>query len=620
MKYSKKITKNYKLFYCSFETILMNDKYYPIFYSIVSMEGIKWFKSVDNINNKTIEIESNQLIENFLTKCFYLSLNLTAYHFFIFHNFFQYNCFFLSDYCYLNNKYNINFISRNTIVYKCVVSKKTNIQKKLVFRDSFLLFPFSLEIMVNTFLKKSLYDIQQNFIFENNKIVFESFKNNCLKNTELFSVAFTQYNNYIKDLFNVYLLSSLTLSSFSLKLFKLYYYKEDKYLIQPLSDNLENFIQKSYRGGIAEIYKPNLMNGYYYDINSLYPFVMKMFEMPLGKGIFCSLENSFDITKFFGFIEVEVESPKYLYIPFLTTVTDKKGCICPLGRWTDVYFSEEIKYALTLGYTFKYKKILKFEKGFIFKEYITDLYKIKRENSNNIINNIIKRFLNSLYGRFAMKNETDSIIILENSDKTNLHKFLFLYEIKKIENIYNKIVITYNNTIKADKMDYLLRHNLTNQKNYILKYNKNQKNLIKTIHIASAIAAYARIEIYKYKKSFEKYLYYSDTDSLFLIKKLPLYITLQKKIGFFKFEEYIKQGYFLSSKLYYIENYVDKEIKKNKRIKKESLSKENFIILYNNVNNKKEKNVQLLNGKFKKRKNIYSKSKLWLNTNPIDIE
>ena len=46
--------------------------------------------------------------------------------------------------------------------------------------------------------------------------------------------------------------------------------------------NEDSFIRRAYYGGHTDTYKPYGEDLYYYDVNSLYPFVMKEFPMPGG--------------------------------------------------------------------------------------------------------------------------------------------------------------------------------------------------------------------------------------------------------------------------------------------------------------------------------------------------
>lgn len=43
-----------------------------------------------------------------------------------------------------------------------------------------------------------------------------------------------------------------------------------------------DFIRKSFTGGKVDVFKTNGVNVYHYDVNSLYPSVMKSYKMPVG--------------------------------------------------------------------------------------------------------------------------------------------------------------------------------------------------------------------------------------------------------------------------------------------------------------------------------------------------
>lgn len=126
-------------------------------------------------------------------------------------------------------------------------------------------------------------------------------------------------------------------------------------------------IKDGYTGGSVDVYKPYGKNIFHYDVNSLYPFVMINFPMPVGspryfEGDILSLNLSQD--KPFGVFDVEVISPDNLNIPILQTKikTEFGGIrtVSPLGKWEGTYFSEEIYNAMKYGYKFKvirgYKK------------------------------------------------------------------------------------------------------------------------------------------------------------------------------------------------------------------------------------------------------------------------
>lgn len=57
----------------------------------------------------------------------------------------------------------------------------------------------------------------------------------------------------------------------------------------------------AYTGGQVDVYQCSMEEGYYYDVNSLYPFSMCK-EMPVGSPIYFNQVS--DLDNFFGFINI----------------------------------------------------------------------------------------------------------------------------------------------------------------------------------------------------------------------------------------------------------------------------------------------------------------------------
>lgn len=71
--------------------------------------------------------------------------------------------------------------------------------------------------------------------------------------------------------------SALGLSSLALSIFRMKYYDATNWPIHIPSMNEDSFLRRAYYGGHTDVYKPRGDNLDYYDVNSLYPFVMKEF-------------------------------------------------------------------------------------------------------------------------------------------------------------------------------------------------------------------------------------------------------------------------------------------------------------------------------------------------------
>jgi hypothetical protein len=205
----------------------------------------------------------------------------------------------------------------------------------------------------------------------------------------------------------------LTASSLAIRLWRLKYMPKgvEIYALTKTSDRL---MRQGYQGGRVETLKPLLKEvGYHYDVNSLYPTAM-LKPMPIGQPY--EIQGNripIDLKDFFGFVKCTVYAP-YMYFPILCLRTDH--LIAPVGVFSGLWFSEELKYALSKGYS-----ILNIEYGIqyephdnLFKDYIHDLYEIKRKEKG-AKRNIAKLLMNSLYGRFGM-HPIDSQSVIANID------------------------------------------------------------------------------------------------------------------------------------------------------------------------------------------------------------
>lgn len=97
--------------------------------------------------------------------------------------------------------------------------------------------------------------------------------------------------------------------------------------------------------------------------------------MPSGKPVWKSgLENQ-SLENLYGFIEAYVISPTSLKRPFLPFKKEDNTIIFPVGKWVSVYYSEELKFAKSIGYDIIPLRGYLFErKESPFKDYVSNLY------------------------------------------------------------------------------------------------------------------------------------------------------------------------------------------------------------------------------------------------------
>jgi len=662
----KEVKGGRQLIFADFETTLFENQHYVTCISFMEPE-----RSHHNFTlcvkpyteNYDLLGESNEIMKRFINLLFMKKTKIKQETLVYFHNLGRFDGVFLLNYLQTNPDFlsNVHITSRENVIYeirvekefsRVIKGKEIRLTKIIKFRDSYLLFPQSLNNMSKIFNVSGKYDFNDINVHITNYTdeVISKLGRYCINDVRILAECMQSYYNNILDNFKIDLYQSLTLPSLAFKVYRTLYYKES--IIYQSHNNLDTFVRQSYKGGVVDVYKPYLENGYYYDVNSLYPFIMSNSNMPVGKPIKVHVESSkdFDINIFFGFIKVKVKCPENLYIPFLTVKHDEYGLISPVGEWEDVYFSEEIKYAITLGYSFEYIEYYQFQKDIIFNNYVQDMYnkRLMYKESKPALANIFKLFLNSLYGRFGMENSAYKNLFLKDNNKDNkiFDKIILLHDTNVINtykiNINNKTenikFVRYNTVIKEKHLQALFESKLIDF-NTFKEYSKGARKLSESInvavHIASAITAYARIYMHKLKNQYKDHLYYSDTDSLITDIEIDPKLISNNELGLLKKEYNIKRGFFIAPKLYYIET-DSGEIIKTKGIDSNLLNYEAFQKLYDektleftlsknfirdlaSFKIKSGEQIFKLTGIFCKRKKVFNKNKKWTDTRPISL-
>lgn len=377
-----------------------------------------------------------------------------------------------------------------------------------------------------------------------------------------------------------------------------------------------------------DVYTPYGENLYCYDVNSLYPYVMKNYPMPTGNPIYFEgdiLKHEHE-EKPYGFFEVIVETPKDLKIPLLQKrikINNVIKTVTPLGKWKGTYLSDEIYDSIKLGYKFKILRGFLFKQEVIFNEFVDFFFEMKRTNPKDSAYFIIaKLILNSLYGRLGMNPEQEKHIIINNSES-------FYYN--------NNYTIT--DTISLNCGKELISYLDTNKE---MDDNKGSMNI--SIPIASAVTAYARLYMFKFKNLKDTCIYYTDTDSIIINKKLDDSL-VGEEIGKMKLEYFATKAVYLAPKVYYaitntgtickikgfnssILTKMDKDKTLNFKDFEQLLYKENKLFLnqdkwYKNISEGNitiKKEIYTLSVTSGKRELIYNHEKKFVDTKPLNLE
>lgn len=250
---------------------------------------------------------------------------------------------------------------------------------------------------------KILYDILNIF----SKEIFNMFTIDITRYPTLSSLAFAIYrSNFMstKDIKERFIDSSGEVRE------KIIKQSDIPIITGPLYDQLVN----AFAGGHVDVYKSFGENIYRYDVNSLYPSIMLNNPMPIGIPKY--FEGERDLSELFGFVYVDIIAPDHLKVPVLLTKIKGKT-IAPVGEWSGWYFTEELKFAQSLGYKITVKGGYLFEYKNIFYDYVNTLYNNRLTYDKSDPRNLIcKLLMNCLFGRFGMNPQMSVHAIVEQSD------------------------------------------------------------------------------------------------------------------------------------------------------------------------------------------------------------
>ena len=293
-----------------------------------------------------------------------------------------------------------------------------------------------------------------------------------------------------------------TLPSMAMQLFLQFYRKP----LGTLPAYVREFIRKAYYGGRVEIFRMGVIKQkiYHYDVNSLYPSVMRGYYYPSIEPYIVKEKPNFEKEGVFeGW--VWVPECEYPCLPYRTN----GEVIFPTGNLYGSWTYPEIRQLLEDGGTVaRCKECLEFDKiEKPFDDYIDFCYQKRLASTGELDSLIWKLFMNSLYGKFAS------------------HKGLII---------------------------------IKNDKETILDSEPRHANVIWSAYCT----AYARLKLLKYLRSTSD-CFYTDTDSLFTSDILPV----STKLGELKLEGIYKQAEFKGNKLYTMYGNTVEEMEQGKKPK-----------------------------------------------------
>jgi hypothetical protein len=140
----------------------------------------------------------------------------------------------------------------------------------------------------------------------------------------------------IYELFNINIHKYPTLSSLAFAIYRTHFLEKDT--IPQLTSQIATDIRKAYTGGAVDVYIPENPEGtkvYCYDVNSLYPFIMRSCDMPVGNPTYFYGDIRKMDSESFGFFYCKITAPDNLLHPIIQTkIKTENGVrtIAPLGQ------------------------------------------------------------------------------------------------------------------------------------------------------------------------------------------------------------------------------------------------------------------------------------------------
>lgn len=397
-------------------------------------------------------------------------------------------------------------VFNNKFIY-CKWGKSTH------FFDSYNLIPFSLA-KIGKQMGFPKGKTPEKFLKTSNKGKFEIEEedvNYCIRDCE---VLYKALHNFFKVTGNI----KMTIGSMSMTFFR------ERFLKTPIFYNQynEKFFN-SYYGGRTEAFYLGLCNANCIDLNSLYPFVMKVTKFPnphrMKKGHNLSLQYFMRVLENYegcAHLKVIHKNADYGFLPYKH---NHRLCF-PIGKLSGWWNFNEIRFALEHN-VIDILDIKEFyyapSEASIFAKFIDYIYGKRIDAGESFMEMIYKLLMNNLYGKFAQRKKTKKTYY----ETPPFEYIKLLNENKKWFNIQ---------TLGKNREDIFL----------IEKNEKLEKSHSAIPSYASYITSAARIILLKIilENCSKIRILYSDTDSIFYEGDLEgTTVDLGKELGQWKIED-----------------------------------------------------------------------------------
>lgn len=244
----------------------------------------------------------------------------------------------------------------------------------------------------------------------------DELKDYCKRDVEILKQAMEYYYQFVKD--NHLGKFAMTKSSQAMNAYR------HQFMTHKLHRHEDKEIVKleraAYHGGRVECFRFGKQEKQDYvslDINSMYPFIMKNYPLPIrcidythniNLGVLKALLKKYStIVK----CVVKTDEPAYAYF-------NGEKLIFPIGEFETYLCTGGVRYALEKNHLQKVQECAVYEQGYIFGDYVSFMYSIRQkyEKENNLIMaTLAKYLLNCLYGKFGEKHAIEQTRKVDNA-------------------------------------------------------------------------------------------------------------------------------------------------------------------------------------------------------------
>ena len=328
----------------------------------------------------------------------------------------------------------------------------------------------------------------------------------------------------------------LTTASLAVKLYGTWFSKEYELLTSTRwKQDSDVKMRRAFYGGRTEVFQTHVENGYHYDVNSLYPFVMGNEWYPYGypkemegndaNKAWQAFQPDYMGNRFYEacIVTAKVQVPTGLHVPPLP-VRYRERLIFPVGTisgtWCGCELENAVKHGckvLSVSHFMGWTQTYPYFTGWVEK------MSKKKRNAHGAEREFYKFLQNSLYGKFAQRRE-----------QTNVAEWTAELQ-QKLKEKHTQY------TVNCTSLGLLANFEVKRYATFMQP------------HIAAHITAYARILLYNAIQAEQdrgNIVVYTDTDSLVTTMPMDSREVAASEYGKWKLEREVARGIFVSPKLY----------------------------------------------------------------------